>query len=121
MSQIFRDADVRSHDDSERFKPRVGFVNRWELENLREYANPRGIAWTATLCFGGLAVGLVENMGDGGVSWPLFNSSTMEDVWLMDLDAAYSDADQQRFIDFLVASYDGVRVRVDRHSAESVA
>jgi hypothetical protein len=45
----------------------------------------------------------------------------MEDVWLMDLDAAYEDSDQQRFIAFLFASYDGVRVRVERYDAGSVA
>ena len=121
MGQMFRDVDVSSHGDAARLSPRVGFINRWELENLCEYPNQHGVAWTATLCFGGLPVGMVENIGNGGTSWPMFNSSSMEDVWLMDLDAAYEDADQERFITFLASSYDGVRVRVDRYSSGSVA
>ena len=114
-------ASSQAHGQAEDLAPRVGFINRWELENLHEYANPRGTAWTATLCFGGLPVGLIENMGDGGTSWPMFNSSAIEDVWFTDIHEAYFDADQKRFIAFLETAYDGVRVLVNRHGDESVA
>ena len=107
--------------ESREFEPRIGFVNRWELQNVHEYPNPRGTAWTATLCFGGLPVGLVENMGDGGSSWPMFNSSSLEDVWFSDIREAYLDADQERFIGYLVSSYDGLRIQVSRRGDDSVA
>lgn len=107
--------------DKREFEPLIGFVNRWKLQNVREYPNPRGTAWTATLCFGGVPVGLVENMGDGGASWPMFNSASLEDVWFTDIRAAYLEADQERFIGYLVSSYDGVRIQVSRSGDDSVA
>lgn len=121
MFQSVQNADVSvsTREHVEELKPRVGFINRWALENLHEYPNSRGTAWTATLCLDGLPVGLVENMGDGGSSWPMFNSSAIEDVWFSDIHVAFPDAHQERFIGLLTAGYGGVRISVTRRGDES--